>query len=264
MEKIKELRSRTGAGVVDCQKAIEESGGDIILAQEILRKKGIAKAAERSDRDVSEGIILVDRSEDGKEGYILEINSETDFVARNRQFQEFSKKIFQLIKNNKPSSLEGLISLPMDGTTVKEGLDNLSGIIGEKLEIRRFEILSGPTVAAYSHLGGKISVLVSLNKENIGKLARDMAMQIAAINPKYITPEDVLSAETEKEKEIYREQLEKEGKPENIIDKILDGKINKYFEEVCLVKQEYIKDDKKRVEDILGEVKVEKFIRYSL
>jgi elongation factor Ts len=153
----------------------------------------------------------------------------------------------------------------IDGITIKDNLDSLSGIIGEKLDIKKYEIFSSAgTVAVYSHMGGRIGVLVALDKEGQSDIAYDVAMQIAAANPKYIYPEDVLEAELNKEKEIYREQLLKEGKPENMIDKIMQGKIAKFYEEVCLVKQEYIKDDKKKVQDILGGVKVEKFIRYSL
>lgn len=264
MEQIRQLRERTGAGIVDCKKALEEAGGDFEKAVEILRKKGIAKAAKRSEREAKEGVIKIAVNEAGNEGYIVEINAETDFVARNERFQGFAEKVLDIIKNKKPAGREELMNLEMDGETVKGILENLSGTIGEKLEIKRFDIVSGGTVAAYSHMGGKIGVLAVLDKPDKSELARETAMQIAAADPKYIFPEDVPAEETEKEKEIYRAQLIKEGKPEQIIDKIMHGKINKYFEEVCLVKQEYIKDDKKKVENILGDVRVEKFIRYSL
>ncbi len=264
MQQIKQLREKTGAGIVDCKQAIEEAGNDIEKAVEILRKKGIAKAAKRSSREAKEGVIVVDVNKQADEGYISEVNSETDFVARNEKFQQFTQKILEIIKKNKPKSKEELMNLTMDNGTVKENLDNLSGTIGEKLDIKRYEILSGQTIAAYSHMGGRIGVLAVLNKEGEQELAYNIAMQIAAVNPRYINPDDVPNEEIEKEKEIYREQLLKEGKPENIIDKILEGKINKYFKEVCLVKQEYIKDDKKCVGDILGDVKVKGFIRYNL
>jgi elongation factor Ts len=264
MELIKTLRDKTGAGISDCKTALTEAVGDMEKAIEILRKKGIAKAAKRGDREVSEGVILVGVNAKNNEGYILEINSETDFVARNDKFKEFSANVFDIIKEKKPTDLGSLFSLPMDNVTVKETLDTLSGVIGEKLGIKGLDILTGGTVAAYSHMGGRIGALVSLDKEEQGELAREIAMQVAAANPKYIYPEDVPAEELAKEKDIYREQLKKEGKPENMIEKILEGKLNKYFEEVCLVKQEYIKDDKKKVENILGGVKVEKFVRYSL
>lgn len=264
LELIKQLREKTGAGMVDCKKALEESSGDAEKAIEILRKKGIAKAAKRGERETSEGLILIDVNELSNEAYILEMNSETDFVARNEQFQNFSKEIMNIIKDSKPADLETLLAFSKEDMSVKESLDNLSGTIGEKLNIKRFEILSGASVAAYSHSGGKIGVLVALDQANKGDLAFDIAMQIAATDPKYLKPEEIPADEIAKEKEIYKEQLLKEGKPENIIDNILEGKVKKYHEEVCLLKQEYIKDDKKKVEDILGDVNIEKFIRYSL
>jgi elongation factor Ts len=264
MEKIKELRNKTGAGIADCKKALDESGNDIEKAVEILRKKGIAKAAKRGGREACEGVILVGVNEQGNEGYALEVNSETDFVARNEKFQDFANKVLEIIKTRKPTDLDGLLNADMDNGTVKENVDNLSGTIGEKLDIKGFDILGGATVSAYSHMGGRIGVLAALDKTSEQELARDIAMQIAAANPKYVASEDVPEEEINKEKEIYTEQLKKEGKPDNIIENILKGKINKYFEEVCLVEQEYIKDDKKKVKDILGDVKVEKFIRYSL
>lgn len=264
MELIKKLREQTGAGMVDCKKALEEAGNDFDKAVEVLRKKGIAKAAKRGDRETSEGIVLVEASDDAKEGYLLEINSETDFVARNEQFQELGNNLMTLIKENKPADMDALMALSMENGTVQEAIDNLSGVIGEKLGIKKFDVLTGATVGAYSHMGGKIGVLVALDKEGKTGIATDIAMQIAATDPKYLTPEQVPVDEINKEKEIEKEKLLKEGKPENIIDNILTGKINKYFEEICLVKQEFIKEDKKKVEDILGDVSVEKFIRYSL
>lgn len=265
MEKLKILRDKTGAGMVDCQKALAEAGGDIDKAVEILRKKGIAKAAKRSDREAREGVVKVAVSEDTKTGYIMEINAETDFVTRSEKFQEFALVALNLAMEKQPKDLAELMVLPYNDGTVRESLDSLSGVIGEKLDIKRYDILnSGGTVAAYSHAGGKIGALVALDKEGQSDIAYDAAMQIAAANPKYVRPEDVASAELAKEKEIYREQLLKEGKPENMIEKIMPGKLAKYYEEVCLLKQEYIKDDSKRVEDILGGAKVEGFIRYSL
>ena len=265
MENIKILRDKTGAGMVDCKKALDESGGDINKAVEILRKKGIAKAAKRSDREAGEGVVKVALSGDAKTGCIVEINAETDFVVRSEKFQEFVEKVVQLIVKKQPKDLAGLMASDIDGVTIKDNLDSLSGIIGEKLDIKKYETLNSTgTVAVYSHMGGRIGVLVALDKEGQSDIAYDVAMQIAAANPKYVYPENVLAEELEKEKEIYKAQLLKEGKPENMIDKIMQGKIAKFYEEVCLVKQEYIKDDSKKVEDILGGAKVEKFIRYSL
>lgn len=264
-ELLKLLREKSGAGMVDCKKALEEAGGDINRAVEILRKKGIAKAAQRSQREAGEGLIKAAISDDGRLGYIVEINAETDFAVRSEKFQEFAEKVMRLIREKQPKDLIELMSLKIDGISVKENLDSLSGIIGEKLGIKRYSLLkSAGTVAAYSHLGGKIGVLAALDKEGQSDIAYDIAMQVAAANPRYVSPEDVAAAELDKEKEIYREQLLREGKPEKLIEKIMAGKLEKFYEESCLIKQEYIKDDKKKVRDILGGVKVEKFIRYSL
>lgn len=264
-ELLKLLREKSGAGMVDCKKSLDEAGGDIAKAMEILRKKGIAKAAKRSDREAGEGMIKVAVSQDAKTGYLVEINVETDFVVRSEKFQEFTDKLINLIKAKQPKNLAELMVLHLAGASVKDSLDNLSGVIGEKLDIKRYDILnSGGTIASYSHPGSKIGVLVALDKAGQNELAYEIAMQIAAANPQYIKPEDVLAEEIAKEKEIYQAQLLKAGKPENMIAKILESKLSKFYEEVCLIKQEYIKDDKKKVQDILGEIKVEKFIRYSL
>jgi len=264
MELIKQLREITGAGMVDCQKALKETNNDLNLAVDLLRKKGIAKAAKRTDRDASEGVIKVATNNEKTEAYIVELNSETDFVARNEKFQAFADSILEVVKTKKPANLEELLSSQLTVGTVSEDLGSLSGTIGEKMSLNRFAVIEGQTVAAYSHLGGKIGVLIALDKPGQEELAIDLAMQVAASNPKYLMPADVNPEELNKEKEIYKEQLLKEGKPEAMIEKILEGKAAKYYSEVCLVEQEYIKDDKKKVKDILGGVNILKFIRYSL
>lgn len=264
MELIKQLREATGAGMVDCKKALDESGNNLDKAVEILRKKGISKAAKRLDREAKEGIIKVAVNAAKTEAYILELNSETDFVARNEKFQALADSALLLVQEAKPVDLEALLNLNLNGVSLRETLANLSGTIGEKMDIKRFAIVSGLTVAAYSHLGGRMGVLVALDKPEQEALAAEVAMQIAAANPKYINSSEVDSSELEKEKEIYRAQLLKEGKPENMVDKIVEGKINKYYCEVCLVEQEYIKDEKKKIKDLLDGVKVEKFFRYAL
>jgi len=266
MQLIKTLRNSSGVGIGDCKKALEESNGDIEKAGEILRKKGIAKAAKRADRETSEGIILADVNEGSTEGYMIEVNSETDFVALNEKFQEFVNKIFSLVKEKKPSTVEELLNMEMEDSTIKEQVESMSGVIGEKIVVNNMAVLKNDngTVGSYIHMGGKIGILVSLDKPSKKELAFDIAMQIAATNPQYLKPEDVPVEEIEKEKDIYREQLKNEGKSEEMIEKILAGKINKYYEDVCLIKQEYIKDDKKKVEEVLGDVKINKFIRYSL
>jgi len=261
---IKKLREKTGAGMVDCKKSLEESNGDIDKAIETLRKKGIAKAQKRGDRDTSEGVIKVGINDENNKACILQLNSETDFVAKNSQFQDFAEEVLNLMKNENFNSLDELLSFQFRNSTVKEELENLSGVIGEKLEIKKIDTLEGKSLAAYSHMGGKIGVLIALNKDGENELSSNLAMQVAAVNPKYLNSSDVPQEEIDKEKEIEREKLKKENKPEQIIDKILDGKIRKYCEEVCLVEQDYIKDDKKKIKEILGDAEIVKFIRYSL
>ena len=264
MEKLKELRDKTGAGMVDCKKALEEAGGDLEKAVEILRKKGIAKAAKRTDRETNEGVVKMFVNSDKSEGYIIELNSETDFVSRNEKFQGLADEILKVAASNKIIDREALLNSDMGGKTVKEEIDVLSGVIGEKLDLKRAKRLVGKTVVSYSHAGGRLGVLLSLDKEGMEDLGYDLAMHVAAANPKYISSEQVLPEEITKEKEIYTEQLKKEGKPEAMIEKILEGKMNKYYEEVCLLNQEYIKDDSKKVKDVLGDVKVLSFVIFSL
>jgi len=246
------------------KKTLDEAAGDLEKAVEILRKKGIAKAAKRTDREANEGIVILGTNSEATEGYMVEINSETDFVSRSEKFQDFAKQVLEIIKTAKPADLEALFALPLGVSTVKESLENLSGVIGEKLDIKRFSVVSGGTVAAYSHLGGRMGVLVVLDQPAKSEIAMDVAMQVAAANPKYLVPAEVTAEEMEKEKEIARELLAKEGKPAEMIEKILEGKMSKYYSEVCLTEQEYIKDDKKKVKDILGGASITKFVRFSL
>lgn len=264
MENIKQLREMTGAGMVDCKKALDEAGGDLNKAVEILRKKGIAKASKRTDRETNEGIIMLSVNETATEGYMVEVNSETDFVARNEKFQEFTKQILEVIQTLKPTVLEELLAAPFSDVTLKESLETLSGVIGEKLDIKRLAIVNGESVTSYSHLGGRIGVLVAFDQKVDGAIASDIAMQVAAANPKYLVASEVPQEEMDKEKEIYRALLLKEGKPAEMVDKIVEGKMSKYYSDVCLTEQEYIKDDKKKVKDILGGAVITKFVRFSL
>ncbi len=264
MELIKKLRNLTHAGMVDCQKALKEANNDFDLAVDILRKKGISKASKRAEREATEGLILCTVNEGATEGYILELNSETDFVARNEEFQAFANKLMTLIKTEQPAKLDDLFALSLGEQTVADAVSNLSGVIGEKIELNRFAIVKGETVASYSHQAGRIGVLVALDKADQADLALDLAMHIAASSPKYLRSEEVTEAEIEHEKSIYREQLLNEGKPEAMIDKISEGKLQKFYSEICLLDQEYIKDDKKKVKEILGDTNILAFVRYSL
>ncbi len=266
MENIKILRERTGAGMVDCKKALDETNGDIELAVELLRKKGIAKAAKRGERETTEGVIKIEVNAENNEAYMMQLNAETDFVSKNDKFLNYASDLMKIITGKKPATMDELMSSPMEVASAQETLDNLSGTIGEKMTVKNFEIITSVdgTVAGYTHANGRIGVLVSFDKKIDLELAKDIAMHIAAANPRFLNPADVSPAEVAKEKEIYLEQLSKENKPEQIMNKIIEGKVAKFYEEVCLLKQEYIKDDKKKVEDILGDAKILKFTRYSL
>lgn len=265
LELIKDLRERTGAGMADCKTALAESDGDLEKAIEILRKKGIAKAAKRSDRETSEGLVKLATNDQQTEGYIVELNAETDFVVRSDGFQQFADKLINFIRDTKSADLEALLASKFEQGSVREDLEALSSVVGEKLDIKRYaKLSSNGSVAGYSHAGGRIGALVALDQAGQTDLARDIAMQVAAVNPKYVTPEEVPADELAREKDIYAEQLRKEGKPEEMIEKIMAGKVNKYYEEVCLVKQEYIKDDSKKVEAVLNGAKVEAMVRFSL
>jgi len=266
---IKNLRDKTGAGMVDCQRALEESQGDMDKAVEILRKKGIAKAAKRAERVAKEGVIKIIFDEAENKGYIVEINAETDFVVKSERFQKFVADIVEVIKNFHPVNHEALMAAKLsDGQTIAETLDGLVAVVGEKMEVRRYEALgSAGTVAVYSHPGERVGVLLAIDKPGMKDLTYDLAMQVAAMNPKYVASADVLPEEIEKEKEIYCEQLKNEGKPEAVRDKIIEGKLGKFYSDVCLVNQPFIKDEEKTVEQLLkdsGDVKVEKFYRFSL
>ncbi len=265
LELIKSLRERTGAGMGDCKSILEEAQGDMEKAIELLRKKGIAKAAKRSDRETGEGLIKLATNSDQTIGFIYEINAETDFVVRSDKFQEFAEKLMNFITEKAPADLSELMTLTFEKGTVKEDLEAFSSVMGEKLEIKKYEkVTATGAVGVYSHAGGRIGAVVALDTPNLSEVAREVAMQVAAANPRYISVEDVDASEIEKEKDIYSEQLRKEGKTDEMIEKIMAGKINKFYEEICLVKQEYIKDDSKKISQILNGAKVEKMVRIAL
>ncbi|NTW22682.1 elongation factor Ts [Candidatus Falkowbacteria bacterium] len=266
LELIKELREKSGAGMADCKNALTEANGDLEQAMDVLRKKGIAKAAKRSDRETGEGLVKVATNEDNNEGYMFSVCAETDFVVRSEQFQAFAAKLLEVVKAARVDSKEALMDIDLDNAgTVGQAIEALSSVVGEKIELKQYATLtSGGTVAAYSHAGEQIGALVALDRPNAQELARDLAMQVAAANPKCSVPGEVAAEELQREKDIYAEQLKKEGKPEAMIEKIMTGKINKYYEEVCLTEQEFIKDDTKKIKDLLAGAKVEKFVRFAL
>jgi len=262
---LKEVREISGAGVQDCQNAVREAQGDKEKALLLLRQKGMAKAAKRNDRVAGEGVIMVWADDARQNAFLLEMTAETDFVIKSERFNQLAQKIFSLAKEKSAADLPALLALPLDGQPVSEHLQILSGVIGEKISLSRyFKQNTTGTLAVYAHAGGKIAALAVLSAPNQKDLAFEIAMQVAAANPLYISSADVPADIIAKEKDIYRAQLAAEGKPAQIQEKIIDGKLNKYFSEFCLLEQEYIKEEKKKVKEILDTIKVESFTRWSL
>ena len=265
---IKELRERTGAGMLDCKKALEENGGDIEKAIDWLREKGIAKAAKKSGRVAAEGLVFAAVSADRKKGAILEFNSETDFVAKNDEFKTFGEKLVQLSLEQDLTSEDELKAFELEGKKVEDNLTELIAKIGENMNIRRLKLVStNGFIETYIHLGGKIGVLLNVSgeatPENVEK-AKGVAMHVAAMDPKYLNSEQVTADDLEREKEIARHQLQQEGKPENIIEKILDGKMRKFYEENCLVNQKYVRDDSVTIEKFIAPSSIISFDRFKV
>lgn len=240
---VKELRERTGAGMMDCKKALTAVEGDMDKAIDFLREKGLAAAAKKAGRIAAEGVVGSFVSADGKIGAIVEVNCETDFVAKTDGFEELVEKIAAHIVATKPADVEALLASELDGQTVEALVTASVAKIGEKISVRRFALYEAPegVVAAYIHGGGKIGVVVELKGGN-AELGKDVAMHVAAANPSYLERSQVPAAELEHEKEVLSEQAKNEGKPEKIIEKMVMGRINKYYKEVCLVDQEFVKD----------------------
>ena len=264
---VKELRERTGAGMMDCKKVLTETDGDLEKASELLRERGIAKAAKKSGRVAAEGMVEAYISEDGKVGAIVEVNSETDFVAKNQEFRTFVMDIAKQVVKNNPKTVEDLLQEPAifeEGKTVNEALIGKIATIGENISIRRFarfETTDG-LIEKYIHGDGKIAVLVNMTSGN-KELAKDVCMQIAAARPEFVNREQVPAERLEKEKEILKAQTMNEGKPEAIAEKIVMGRINKFYEEICLVDQEFVKDPSQKVSNILKDAKVVEFARFE-
>ena len=240
---VKELRERTGAGMMDCKKALTAVEGDMDKAIDFLREKGLAAAAKKAGRIAAEGVVGSFVSADGKIGAIVEVNCETDFVAKTDGFKALVEKIAAHIVATKPDDVEALLASELDGQTVEALVTASVAKIGEKISVRRFALYEAPegVVAAYIHGGGKIGVIVELKGGN-AELGKDVAMHVAAANPSYLERSQVPAAELEHEKEVLSEQAKNEGKPEKIIEKMVMGRINKYYKEVCLVDQEFVKD----------------------
>ncbi len=265
---VSKLRKVTGAGMMDCKKALQEANGNFDKAIEIIRKKGQAIANKRADREAGEGVILAKTNKGATLGAMIMLNCETDFVAKNEDFIKFAESILDKTIQENPDDLEKLLKLEIDGNTIADKIIGYIGIIGEKLNLTYYSKVESPQVYTYIHPGNKLATIVGFNKVAGGQAGKDIAMQIAAMNPVAIDKEDVSQEVIDKEKEIGREQARREGKPENILDKIAEGKLNKFFKESTLLNQEFTKDSKKTIRQYLQEVdnelKVIAFKRYSL
>lgn len=265
---VKELREKTGAGMMDCKKALTETDGDIDKAIDYLREKGIAKAAKKADRIAAEGLVHVETK--GNDSVIVEINSETDFVARNEGFQELVKEIANQVLDTKAETVEALMETTLpNGKSVDERIKEAISTIGEKLSVRRFAIRTktdNDAFGAYLHMGGRIGVLTVVEGSTDEEAARDVAMHIAAINPKYVSSEQVSEEEINHEREVLKQQALNEGKPENIVEKMVEGRLRKYLQEICAVDQDFVKNPDVTVEAFLKTKggKLVDFVRYEV
>lgn len=267
---VKKLRDATGVGMMDCKKALVEADGDFDAAVELLRKKGQKVAAKRADREASEGVIATRSSGDKSTAILVEVNCETDFVARNDDFQDYADRIAGLVMDGQPDDLDALMATDYeDGRTVQQSLTDMTGKIGEKIDIRRFVVMKTDDgkVISYIHPGARLGVLVDMAGDgNLEDTGRDVAMQVAALNPVARSRDEVPDDVKEKEKEIAREAALNEGKPENIVDRIAEGKLERYYKDNVLLEQPFVKDSSKTVGQMLEErnAEVKRFARFAL
>lgn len=266
---VKELREKTGAGMMDCKNALVEADGNLEKAEEILREKGISKASKKSGRIAAEGLTAV--YSEGNNAALVELNCETDFVAKNQDFQTFVSDLAKHALQHNTASVEEALAKPFaGGKPLQEVLSEKIATIGENMSLRRIAILNksdNGVFGEYLHMGGKIGVLLVLENSSNRELAKDLAMHVAASNPKYVSRDEVSQDEIEKERNILRNQALNEGKPENIVDKMVEGRLGKFFEDFCLLEQSFVKDPDKKVSKLLAEnggAKVEGFIRYEV
>jgi elongation factor Ts len=254
---VNKLRQMTGAGMMDCKKALAEAEGDFEKAIEILRKKGQKVSASRSDRDAKEGSVFIKVSDDKKTAVLIALNCETDFVAKNEEFQSLGKLIAETAYSNKPATKEALLGLAAGSLTLNDKIVELVGKIGEKIEVSEYVLMTGEAVVPYIHAGSKLGVLVSLkgvNGKDVTEAGKDVGMQIAAMNPVAVDEKSVDKTVIEKELEIAKAQILAEGKPENMVEKIAQGKLQKFFKESTPVHQPFVKDNSKTVAQYLDSV----------
>ena len=265
---VAKLRKVTGAGMMDCKKALEEANGDQERAGEIIREKGKLVAAKRADRDANEGVVLAKVSDDKKTGAIITLNCETDFVAKNADFVALAQSILDLALANKPATLEELKALKLSGVSVAETIIEQVGIIGEKIDLSYFDAVAGDSAIAYIHPGSKLASLLAFTGTIEENIAKDIAMQTAAMSPVAIDKDDVPAEVVEKELEIAKEKARLEGKPENMLERISEGRLAKFFQESTLLNQEFVKEAKTTVREYLAKnapgVVIVKMKRFSL
>lgn len=264
---VNRLRKMTGAGMMDCKKALVEADGDFDKAQQIIREKGMAIANKRSDREASEGVVLAKAV--GSKGAIIALNCETDFVAKNEDFVKLAEGILDKAIENSPADLDALNNIEIEGKKISDKIVELTGIIGEKIELKYFDKIETEQVAAYIHSDKKLATLVGLTKSGIDEqVGKDIAMQVAAMDPVALNKEEVSEKDIEKELEIGRNQALAEGKPAELVDKIAEGKLSKFFKENTLLSQSFIKDNKMTVEQYLKDtdkdLTVSAFKRFSI
>jgi elongation factor Ts len=276
-EVIKKLRDKTGAGMMDCKRALEASNGDMEAAIDFLRKKGAATGAKRAERAAKEGVIATRVSADGTTGVAVEVNCETDFVGRSDDFTGFANNVVETILRDRPASVEALAGLKSPaGKTIAELQNDLLAKVGEKIEVRRFQIVTSAdgSVSSYTHLGSKIGVLVEFGGMDAtgAQTGRDVAMQVAAMNPLCVSRDEVAKEAIERELDIYRTQAKNEGKKDPIVERIASGRLEKFYQEVCLLDQTFIKDPGKTIKDVMADLSkatgktaaIRKFVRFHL
>ena len=267
---VNKLRQITGSGMMDCKNALVEADGDIEKAIDVLRKKGQKVAAKRADRSANEGYVVAKTNKNNTYGAVLMLNCETDFVGKTTDFVGCAEAIIDFAVTNQVKELQQLLDSKLDGQAVSELLTNMTGKTGEKIELNQFEVIESPFVSSYNHNGNRLATIVGFNKKtaNIEMAGHEIAMQIAAMSPVSIDEKSVPQEVIERELDIAREQIRNEGKPEEMVEKIAQGKLNKFFKESTLVHQEFIRDSKKTVgqylKDVDAELIVEKFYRLRL
>ncbi|MEC5422664.1 translation elongation factor Ts [Virgibacillus sp. C22-A2] len=266
---VKELREKTGAGMMDCKRALQETDGDLEKAIDYLREKGISKAAKKADRIAAEGSTYMEV--DNNTAVLLEVNCETDFVTKNDQFKQLLSELGSHIIKEQPKTVEEVMQQPLHGTgdKVETFINSVVAKIGEKISLRRFTILNktdNDAFGAYLHMGGRIGVLALLEGTTEEQVAKDVAMHVAAVNPRYVSRDAVSEDEVNREREVLKTQALNEGKPEKIVEKMVEGRLGKYFEEICLLEQSFIKDPDQKVKKYVSDkgASVKSFVRYEV